>query len=130
MAQLYFLTMKNILVMLLLLSNSALAQDQDKWVVRLNEAECLLDNIDTYLLGDREPVVIFISLCPETDTSRIMRKLQKNSGLPSGPSVVIAPDGTEFDELIVYSKKELLCLKDLPIIKAVSHIRLPQNPCG
>lgn len=109
---------------------ATLAYAQESWVVSQSEAACLLKNLDAYLDIKDEPVVIFVRLCPETDMREAMRRLQKNSsGLPSGPSVRITPDGAQFDEYLVYSRTELACLKNISLDVKTSPVHLPQHPC-
>jgi hypothetical protein len=123
--------LKKFIFPLLLVTGAAGAQAQESWVISAKEASCLFENLDAYLESKAEPVVIFIRLCPVTDPVEAMRKMQKNSGsLPTAPSVTIAPDGSPFDEYIVYSQLELACLKEMAIQSTISPVRLPHNPCG
>lgn len=116
--------------LLALLGTPHSAYSQEGWRLTPEDASCLQENLTSYEASTDEPVVIFLRVCPVVDRAEALRQLQQNdAGLPAGPSVVVAPDGAPFDEVIVYSRSELTCLRTILSTAEGSPIILPQSPC-
>jgi len=106
---------------------------QDNWTVPIQQANCLLENLWLYQSSDNDPIVVFLTVCPTVDRLEAMSKLQQNNGsLPAGPSVVVLEDGSErlADEVLVYTRDELLCLEELEVDLAATYALLPKDPCA
>ncbi len=107
-------------------------QAAENWVVDPDQADCLIQNIGEYQVSKDEPVVIFLDACPTVDRMEALKMMQKNSSTLPGPRVYVLENGREkkADKVIVYSKDELECLRQLNIATAVAPVLLPQQPCG
>jgi hypothetical protein len=105
---------------------------QENWVVNPDQAACLIQNISEYQVSKDEPIVIFLDVCPTVDRMEALRKMQKNSSTLPGPRVYVLEDGSEkeADKVIVYSRDELECLRQLNVATSVAPVLLPQRPCG
>lgn len=114
----------------LLLVQPVLAQEN--WIVNPDQASCLIENIEEYQVSEDEPIVIFLDVCPTVDRTEALRRMQKNNSTLPGPRVYVLEDGSkkEADKVIVYSKDELECLRQLDISTSVAPVLLPQQPCG
>ncbi|WP_040449311.1 hypothetical protein [Hoeflea phototrophica] len=87
------------------------------------QAKCLLENKHSYLEGDRSPLLIVPSACPEADTVKAMQLASRNSALP-GSKV----SNSALDDVIVYTREELICLSSEMIVVEGSEVRLPSKP--
>lgn len=99
---------------------------QETWAILPEQASCLISNLSQYRKADGQPIVIFVRVCPVVDRIEAMQALQKNSGMPH---VTVTPDGTDLDEMIVYSREEIDCLAELAIDLTTSPVLLPKTPC-
>ena len=51
----------------------------DEWIIPEDKFECIVTNLEAYKSVENDPVLIFVTECPETDVTKIMRDRQKNS---------------------------------------------------
>ena len=102
----------------------------EDWLVKSEHAECLAKNIDAYVDAQSDPVVIFLEACPIADMQQAMASLQQNM---TQPKIKQVDDGSgpAIDDIVVFSKADLACLKRVFPIVSGKAMRLPKNPdCG
>ena len=104
------------------------ATEKNTWKVKTENFLCVLKHLNTYKKSDEDPVVIYLDACPVTDFSVIIKKLTKNSAVPS-----IDKSNTKTKEtknVITYLKDELICLENYVIDKSKKVIDVPVKPCS
>ncbi len=109
-------------------STSAETKDKKIWRVKTENFSCFLKHLNTYKRSNEDPVIIYLDACPETDFSQVIKKLTKNSVVPS-----IDKSNTKKNEIksvITYLKDELVCLEKYVIDKSKNFIDVPVKPCG
>lgn len=114
-----------VLASLASISTNSLANEA--WNVLPEHATCMLSNLEAYISSKSEPVVIFLQVCPTVDRQEALSKLQQNSGVT--PHVKTLPNGKAFDEIIVYTREELACLRTSSFNVSQSPVLLPRKPC-
>ncbi len=76
-----------------------------------------MENVQTYISTDTDPVVIFIKFCPQTGvTPDMLRSIQRNAS-PDLPSIrdgkdPPAPNAVAVEPVISFTKEELACLAE------------------
>jgi hypothetical protein len=99
------------------------AQATEYWRVSEQQAKCLLENKESYLHTGGSPILIVVSACPETDIVKAMQFVSRNSALPGSKA-----KQSELDDVVVYSRDELICLSSSMIVSVQGEVRLPANP--
>jgi hypothetical protein len=107
--------------------NCAVAQiKQAERVVKREQLKCVIDHLKTYSESKEDPVIIYLSICPETTmTTDAIRKLQQNS-LPNPGQGQAAP----LETVLVLMKSELGCLSAYQVLandrsQDLVHVRTP-----
>jgi len=105
----------------------ALAQDkQVERVVKREQLKCVIDHLKTYGESKEDPVIIYLSICPEvTMTPEAIRKLQQNSLPNPGQGQLSA-----LETVLVLLKSELRCLGSYQALandgsQDLVHVRIP-----
>ena len=109
-----------------LLFASGSARGQEEWVVSSAHAQCLFEHLEVYSSSAQNVLMIVLSACPETDTSKALASLTQNSAVPG--IALAAADGTGVDDVIVYTHEELTCLAKLAVDLSGPTSRLPKKP--
>ena len=89
----------------------AFAKIKGVWTLNIEHAECLKNNLQSYQETNHKIVIIDLNKCPETDPlANPLAKIQNSARLAPGVKTVRNADG--LDEVLVMSRKQLLCLSD------------------
>lgn len=98
----------------------------DVWIVASDQAECLIENIEQYLVAP-DPVVIVVPSCPIVDRQEAMVAMVQNSANPTPR--ILPDDAVQADQFIVYSHVQLRCLAERSIDLSSDQASLPKSPC-
>jgi uncharacterized protein YfaS (alpha-2-macroglobulin family) len=104
-----------------------LAEGSDLWNIKADQFQCLLNNVDAYLATGQEPVVIFLTACPETDLVKIMASTSRNLAVSDVKTV---DDSTEQPaEVVTFTKAQLACLAGVEVATSALVLQVPKDPC-
>ena len=101
------------------------ASAQEVWRLPVEQATCVMDNIETYLESSEPILVIVAAACPEVDPTKALSSLAVNSAVPSFD---VTEDGQDVDSIVVYSAAALACLKRASIEFGGPVVHLPKSP--
>jgi len=106
------------------LCSSALADDA-YWIVRADDAKCIVKNTGKFLALPDAPILIYVKDCPRNDAAAALEKSQKSSFLPGADS-----GKAREDEVLVFSRKDLRCLDEGDVVSNGDFALIPRNvPC-
>jgi hypothetical protein len=110
---------------------SAVDAQQAGYLVNKDHLRCVIDNIDRYKSSPKNPVIIFLEICPETElTPEVLAGMVTNE-LPTIKGTPTPPDKPE--RHLSLRKADLGCLarfKNLVESSTESTVLLPANICG
>jgi hypothetical protein len=108
-------------------SGAAQAQDKPVWNIKAEQLDCLRQNVNGYLATEQDPVVIFLSACPETDLVKIMASTSQNMAVAD---VDVVPDSANAPaEVASFTRAELVCLSEFTPDAGSPVIQVPRDPC-
>lgn len=110
----------------LLFSTTALRAANDVWHVSAERFRCVMTNVETYLESGQKILMIVVDACPETDPTEALKKISKNSAVPSLP--VRESSDQVLDSIVVFTPDELECLAGLQIDLTGEVAELPRKP--
>lgn len=102
---------------------SGIAADEF-WRVTPKHAQCFLDHLDDYAKSQDEPVVVFLEACPIVERLAAIQKLQKNSQIPN----IKETEAGIFDDVVVFNRDEIICLKNQVVAAGMTEVLLPKTP--
>ena len=104
-----------------------LADSAGLWNVKADHFQCLLQNVDAHLATGLDPVVIFLTACPETDLVKIMASTSQNLAVSDVKTV---DDSVEQPaEVITFTRAQLACLARIDPVAAAPVLQVPKDPC-
>lgn len=109
-------------------ASSTKAEEGKFWNIRSDHLNCLLANSAAYLEGASDPIIIFLTVCPQTDLEEILKGSTKNLS-------IVAPDvqsdsKDEPAEVVVFTRQQLECLRDISFDLSVPVLEIPRDPCS
>lgn len=108
-------------------ANAAAAQGDGFWNVEADHFQCLQQNVDAYMATGQEPVVIFLTACPETDLVKIMASTSKNLEVSDVKTVDDSADRPA--EVITFSRAQMACLAKVVPPAGARVLQVPKDPC-
>lgn len=99
---------------------------QDMWKLDAQSATCILQNITLYEQAAEDPIVIFVKACPIVDRAAAIQSLQMNTALPTLKENSVGALG--LDEVIVFTRQELACLRNMVVPEGTPVIGIPKSP--
>ena len=112
-------------VFITLQTNGTLLAEEAGWKVTYDQASCLLDNADSFLDSEVDPLIIVIAACPIVDLAEALEQFPVNSTFPS---ITEIPE-QKMDPVIIYTRAELACLVSIGIGNKSDPMELPREPC-
>ena len=92
-----------------ILSSVSISPAQELLMVRVSQIRCVVDHIENYLRVERDPLVIFLDLCPMADPSqRDIASLATNTL----PTIARRQEQSPVSRVLVLRKSQVNCLYD------------------
>ena len=102
----------------------AAAESVDSWMVDTEQGMCVIEHISKYINQKFDPVIIVLSLCPNSDQELAMDTDLENSGLPQ-PKI----QENTIRDIIVMNRSDLKCLKSIKMETSGENMMIPKRPC-
>lgn len=116
-----------VLLAVFLPSGEAQAQEKPVWNIKAEQLDCLRQNLNGYLATEQDPVVIFLSACPETDLVKIMASTSQNMAVAD---VEVVQDSANAPaEVVSFTRTELACLSEFIPDGGGPVVQVPRDPC-
>lgn len=113
-----------------LLGSPASSQSSNQWRITPDQANCILENLQSYAAQSQRLVVIAVENCPETDLFANALTGRKNTGLAT-PMIQTGRKTSRYDKFISYTLQQIGCLKPDMVEYRDGVALLPKNvPCS
>lgn len=99
----------------------------ESWAVKLEEFECLVQNLEAYHKAPVDPVIIVLGGCPEVDPAAAFASIAQNSA--ASEVIIERGDAETPAEIIILDKSSLDCLAPYLSENNNGIVTLPESPC-